>query len=169
MNRASGRGRCSSSTGDRRYRSRREREEQNKRAQSEPTSSVCPANDAVDANDTTSLIEQAMAKFHSSDPEDFPLVISFFFSLPRFEWVQFRVELISSFRRRQVDEDIPDFVMEYLQSDQGHLDQDIPDHILDFIHTRAAALERNRNRQVILHILNWILHIQIQFIEMNLL
>ena len=48
----------------------------------------------------------------------------------------------------KVDEDIPDFVMEYLQSDQGHLDQDIPDHILDFIHTRAAALERNRSRQV---------------------
>lgn len=48
----------------------------------------------------------------------------------------------------EVDEDIPDFVMEYLQSDQGHLDQDIPDHILEFIHTRAAALERNRNRQV---------------------
>ena len=76
--RESVRGRCSSSTGDRRYRSRREREEQNKRAQSEPTTSACPAVDGADAIDTTSLIEEAMAKFHSSDPDDFPLVTTCF-------------------------------------------------------------------------------------------
>ena len=68
-----------------------------------------------------------MADFNSTDPEDFPLA----------------------------DEDIPDFVMEYLQSDQGHLDQDIPDHILEYIQTRAAALEKNRNQQVLIQFNHW--------------
>ena len=42
------------------------------------------------------------------------------------------------------DEDIPDFVMAYLQSDKGNLDEDIPDHILEYIQSRAAALERSQ-------------------------
>lgn len=42
------------------------------------------------------------------------------------------------------DEDIPDFVMAYLQSDKGNLDEDIPDHILDYIQSRAAILERSQ-------------------------
>ena len=42
------------------------------------------------------------------------------------------------------DEDIPDFVMAYLQSDKGNLDEDIPDHILEYIQSRAAQLEKNQ-------------------------
>lgn len=42
------------------------------------------------------------------------------------------------------DEDIPDFVMAYLQSDKGNLDEDIPDHILEYIQSRAAILERDQ-------------------------
>ncbi len=42
------------------------------------------------------------------------------------------------------DEDIPDFVMAYLQSDKGNLDEDIPDHILEYIQSRAAILERSQ-------------------------
>lgn len=44
------------------------------------------------------------------------------------------------------DEDIPDFVMEYLQSDKGNLDEDIPNHILAYIQSRAAILEKNKPR-----------------------
>ena len=42
------------------------------------------------------------------------------------------------------NEDIPDFVMAYLQSDKGNLDENIPDHILEYIQSRAAALERDQ-------------------------
>ncbi len=45
------------------------------------------------------------------------------------------------------DEEIPDYVMEYLQSEQGRLDENIPEHILAYIQRRAAALERNRKEQ----------------------
>lgn len=43
------------------------------------------------------------------------------------------------------NEDIPDFVMAYLQSDKGNLDENIPDHILEYIQSRAAILERNQH------------------------
>lgn len=42
------------------------------------------------------------------------------------------------------DEDIPDFVMAYLQSDKGNLDEEIPDHILEYIQSRAAVLEKTQ-------------------------
>ena len=72
---------------------------------------------SIPSSSSVSNMDQAMAAdMQSSDADDFPLA----------------------------DEDIPDFVMEYLQSDQGHLDEDIPDHILDYIQSRAAALERSR-------------------------
>lgn len=42
------------------------------------------------------------------------------------------------------DEDIPDFVMAYLQSDKGNLDEDIPSNILEYIQSRAAILEKHQ-------------------------
>ena len=45
------------------------------------------------------------------------------------------------------DEEIPDFVMEYLQSEEGQTGENIPDHILEYIQSRAAALERSRQQQ----------------------
>lgn len=45
------------------------------------------------------------------------------------------------------DEEIPDFVMAYLQSDKaGNLDEDIPDHILEYIQSRAAVLSSSKGR-----------------------
>ena len=38
------------------------------------------------------------------------------------------------------DEEIPDFVMEYLQSEEAHSDDNIPEHILEYFKNRAAAL-----------------------------
>ena len=45
------------------------------------------------------------------------------------------------------DEDIPDFVMAYLQSDKGNLDEDIPSNILEYIQSRAAILEKHQQLQ----------------------
>ena len=45
------------------------------------------------------------------------------------------------------DEEIPDFVMEYRQSEEGQTGENIPDHILEYIQSRAAALERSRQQQ----------------------
>ncbi|KAI9559457.1 hypothetical protein GHT06_013447 [Daphnia sinensis] len=89
--------------------------ERNRRARSEPTPSLQSSN-SVSLSET---MDQAMAVDSSGQPEeleDFPLP----------------------------DEDIPDFVMAYLQSDKGNLDEDIPDHILEYIQSRAAILERNQ-------------------------
>lgn len=89
--------------------------ERNRRARSEPTPSL-PSSNSVSLLET---MDQAMAVDSSGQQEeleDFPLP----------------------------DEDIPDFVMAYLQSDKGNLDEDIPDHILEYIQSRAAILERNQ-------------------------
>ena len=46
------------------------------------------------------------------------------------------------------DEDIPDFVMAYLQSDKGNLDEDIPSNILEYIQSRAAVLEKHQQQKL---------------------
>lgn len=89
--------------------------ERSRRARSEPTPSL-PSSSSVSL---IAAMDQAMAvdpSVQSEELDDFPLP----------------------------DEDIPDFVMAYLQSDKGNLDEDIPDHILEYIQSRAAILERNQ-------------------------
>ena len=88
--------------------------ERSRRARSEPTPSL-PSSSTV----SLSTMDQAMARdpsAQSDELDDFPLP----------------------------DEDIPDFVMAYLQSDKGNLDEDIPDHILEYIQSRAAILEKSQ-------------------------